>query len=165
MKIRALIDEDFVQYKVPSMFIGMCYCDWKCCRDGGFTEDVCQNHELATAPIHEIDDDELIRRYLSNDLTHAIVFGGLEPLSQLDEIMCFLYKLREEYHCDDTVVIYTGYTEPEAQRAFFLGNYGHVVMKFGRYIPGDQPHYDSVLGVNLASSNQYAVTIPVHWVY
>lgn len=159
MKIRALIDEDFVQYKVPSMFIGMCYCDWKCCHDGGFPEEVCQNHELATAPIHEIDDDDLIRRYLSNDITHAIVFGGLEPLSQLDEIGRFLYKLRNVYHCDDTVVIYTGYTQYEARRALLLGSYGPVIMKFGRYVPGNQPHYDSVLGVKLASDNQYAVTL------
>lgn len=32
-------------------------------------------------------------------------------------------------------------------------------LKFGRYIPNQTPHYDSILGVNLASDNQYAERI------
>lgn len=162
MKIRALIDEDFVQYKVPSMFIGMCYCDWKCCHDGGFPESVCQNHKLATAPIHEIDDDVLIRRYLDNDITHAIVFGGLEPLKQYAEIEEFVRLLRHKYHCDDTVVIYTGYDQNEVPFVGNLCELGRIVIKFGRYIPGQQPHYDEVLGVELASDNQFATEFIPH---
>lgn len=160
MKIRALIDEDFVQYKVPSMFIGMCYCNWKCCHEGGFPESVCQNNELATAPILDVDDGELIKRYLENDITHAIVFGGLEPLMQADEIIWFVYELRNRFGCDDTVVIYTGYNESEVERTVqVLRGLGNVTIKFGRYVPGHKPHYDSVLGVMLASDGQHAVRI------
>ena len=31
-----------------------------------------------------------------------------------------------------------------------------VVVKYGRFVPDCQPHYDEVLGVNLSSDNQYA---------
>ena len=31
-----------------------------------------------------------------------------------------------------------------------------LVIKYGRYVPDQQPHFDEVLGVNLASDNQYA---------
>jgi hypothetical protein len=34
--------------------------------------------------------------------------------------------------------------------------YKNVIIKYGRYIPNQTPHYDEVLGVNLASDNQYA---------
>lgn len=156
MKIRALIDEDFVQYKVPSMFIGMCYCDWKCCHEGGFPESVCQNNELAAATIHEVSIVDLIRRYLDNDITHAIVFGGLEPFMQTKEIIDFVIELRYKFGCDDPVVIYTGYNEDEVKYSIrALQCLGNVIVKFGRYVPGCDPHYDSVLGVMLASDNQY----------
>ena len=35
----------------------------------------------------------------------------------------------------------------------------NIVIKYGRYIPGQTPHYDEVLGVKLASDNQYAERI------
>ena len=35
----------------------------------------------------------------------------------------------------------------------------NIIIKFGRYIPNQKPHYDEVLGVNLASDNQYAERI------
>lgn len=160
MRIRALIDEDFVQYKTPSMFIGTCFCDWKCCRDGKFPESVCQNNTLATAPIINIESDKLIKRYLNNDLTHAIVFGGLEPFNQINELMQFLCMLRNAYNCDDMVVIYTGYNEDEARDVVdALKGYKNIIVKFGRYIPGEKAHLDPVLGVKLASNNQYAKQI------
>ena len=160
MRLKALVDEDFVQYKVPSMFIGTCFCDWKCAHDGWFPESVCQNHELAMAEIVDMNDDELIARYLANDITHAIVFGGLEPMKQSQEILRFIDRLRNEYHCDDTVIIYTGYYSFEA--AWFtheLAKYPNIIVKYGRYRMGDEPHFDEVLGVNLASDDQYAVKI------
>ena len=35
-------------------------------------------------------------------------------------------------------------------------NFKNIIIKYGRYIPDQEPHYDEVLGVNLASDNQYA---------
>lgn len=37
-----------------------------------------------------------------------------------------------------------------------LSRYKNVIVKFGRFIPNQEPHYDETLWVNLASNNQYA---------
>ena len=42
MIIKQLVDEDFVNYKKPSMFIGFPTCDWKCERECGH-QGLCQN--------------------------------------------------------------------------------------------------------------------------
>jgi hypothetical protein len=31
MKVKDIIDENFQDYKKPSMFISTCFFDWKCC--------------------------------------------------------------------------------------------------------------------------------------
>lgn len=79
MRIKGIVDEDFIQYKNPSMFIITCFCNWKCCLDGGFDKAICQNSPLASSPIMEVSNIELITRYLKNSITSAVVFGGLEP--------------------------------------------------------------------------------------
>jgi len=48
MKIVNLIDEDFCQYKKPSMFIGFPTCSFKCDKECG--RPICQNSALAAAP-------------------------------------------------------------------------------------------------------------------
>jgi len=58
--------------------------------------------------------------------------------------------------CDDPIIIYTGYNKNEIQCLDILNNYNNIIIKYGRYIMGQQPHYDEVLGVKLASDNQYA---------
>ena len=35
MRVKGIIEEDFVNYKVPSMFINTCFCDFKCCTELG----------------------------------------------------------------------------------------------------------------------------------
>ena len=37
-----------------------------------------------------------------------------------------------------------------------LATYGNVIVKFGRYVPNQKHIFDEVLGVELASDNQYA---------
>ena len=37
-----------------------------------------------------------------------------------------------------------------------LKQYDNIIIKFGRFIPNQEKHYDEVLGVELASPNQYA---------
>jgi hypothetical protein len=78
---------------------------------------------------------------------------------QYPEIAAFIGELRQSC-CYDTVVIYTGYTEPEIAGLLpSLRDLGNVIIKFGRYMPGQQPHLDDVLGVKLASDNQYAMAL------
>ena len=155
MWIKGITDEDFVNYKVPSMFIATATCDFKCDRDCGRA--VCQNAELAQADPIRTDDDYLIRRYLKNSISKAVVFGGLEPFDQWQELFQFIQKLRMQYGCVDPVVIYTGYREDEIDGQLrFLMSLPNIIVKFGRFIPDQEPHMDETLGVKLASDNQYA---------
>lgn len=153
MIIKQLLDEDFVNYKKPSMFIGFPNCNWKCERECGMR--VCQNGALAQAPSIDIPTRALVERYMDNPITQAVVCGGLEPLDSWDELQCFIMYFR--YYSPDDIVIYTGYTEEEIKdKLKWLELYEPIVVKFGRYVPNQEPHYDTVLGVKLASENQYA---------
>ena len=61
------------------------------------------------------------------------------------------------YRHADPIVIYTGYTEDEVKEKFSpIYLYENIIIKYGRYIPNQKSHYDEILGVNLASDNQYA---------
>lgn len=116
---------------------------------------ICQNENLRNQPIIDISVNDIIDRYDSNQLSRAIVFGGLEPLDSYEDIRCFLMNFR--YHHADPVIIYTGYTENEVLEKFSkLFLYENIIIKYGRYIPNKPSHHDMVLGVNLASDNQYA---------
>lgn len=156
MQIKNLIDEDFVNFKVPSMFIATSRCDFKCDKEAG--TQVCQNCALSTSPIFNIDNSKLIKRYLNNDITEAIVLGGLEPFDTFDEIHTFIWQFRQL--CFDTIVIYTGYYPHEIQdKLKKLFKFNNIIIKFGRFIPNASPKFNELLGVTLASDNQFVQTI------
>lgn len=148
MRVKTIVDEDFTNYKKPAMFIGTISCGGKCCIEAGIPLSVCQNDGWrASAPI-SIDDEQLCLRYLNNPLTESIVFGGLEPLEQFDELCSFLEVLRGQFQCKDDVVIYTGYYFEEVPEWIQqLATYGNVIVKFGRYIPNQKHIFDEVLGI------------------
>ena len=160
MRVKTIVDEDFVNYSKPSMFIGTISCGGKCCLEGGFPLSVCQNDGWrGNAPI-DIRDEVIVKRYLQNQITHAIVLGGLEPMEQSDEVLALIKTLREDFGCHDDVVIYTGYYPDEVTAILDkLQVFDNIVVKFGRYVPNMKSRFDDVLGVNLASDNQYAVRI------
>ena len=152
MKIKGLITEDFVNYKKASMTIIFPYCTFKCGKD------YCQNSSLAKSPIIEISIDDLVNRYNNNPITEAIVMQGLEPFDSWSDLKEFVKKLRE-YNNDD-IIIYTGYNKDEVIKYIKeLSVYPNIIVKFGRYVPNQEKHYDDVLGVYLASNNQYAERI------
>lgn len=164
LTVKFIKDEDFVNYKRPAMFIGSARCTFKCCTEAGFPLSLCQNHEWSNAPVIQVPIDTIISKYLANPFTQAVVFGGLEPFLQIGELVNFISTLRHLYHCNDIVVIYTGYTEEELSKHFpkdieKLRSLGGIIIKVGRYKPGLPPRYDEVLGVELASENQYAIQI------
>lgn len=156
MVIKQLLDEDFVNYKKPSMFIGFPSCTWKCDRECG--KKVCQNGTLATTPNIEIEVDTIVNRYINNPITKAVVCGGLEPFDTWEDLQKIIIKLRQK--TQDDIVIYTGYKKEEISYVIdWLHLFPNIIVKFGRFVPDQQKHYDEVLGIYLASSNQHAERI------
>ena len=158
MKIKGLIDEDFVNYKKPAMIIEFPYCTFKCDKECG--QPICQNSSLIKEPNIEIDYDDLIIRYLKNPITEAIIFQGLEPFDSIADVTNLILWFREKYNCLDDIVIYTGYKEEEIKTFIeYCQQFENIIIKFGRYISNQKPHFDEILGVNLSSDNQYAKKI------
>ena len=149
MQIKGIIDEDFVNYRIPSMYIAFPKCSFKC------GSALCQNSALAKQPIIEINPYTLVNRYINNKITGAIVCAGLEPFDSFNDLKSLVATARATTH--DPIIIYTGYTEDEINEQIkWLSAFSNIIVKFGRYMPNQQSHYDETLGVNLASDNQYA---------
>lgn len=160
MRYLAIIDEDFNNYKKPSMFIGTISCGGKCCEEAGIPLCVCQNDTWRDKKPFVSTNEEIINRYFSNKLTSAIVFGGLEPFEQWDELHDFIRSIRKEYNCSDDIVIYTGYNKDEiSYQISILKEFENIIIKFGRYVPNEESHFDETLGVFLVSNNQYGEKI------
>lgn len=169
MIVKDVIETDYVNYKKPSLFIGMPTCTFKCMTECRLAE--CQNSKIANQPNIEIGAEKLIKDYyLDNDLTKAVVFGGLEPLDSIDDLVMFIYIFRS-LDINDDIVIYTGYTEDEVlnmndvlTRLLFantlndpdFNQLNNLIIKFDRYKPLLKSRYDKILGVELISENQYA---------
>lgn len=157
MRIKGLVDEDFLQYKKPSMFIATATCTFKCEKEAN-CPGMCQNSPLVNSPDIMIDDNKLVKRFLSNDISKAVVFGGLEPLDQFTELVELIKVFREHTACD--IIIYTGYTEEErVDKVAILKQFNNIIIKFGRFVPNQHHHLDEILGIELASPNQYAKRI------
>ena len=156
--IKELRDEDFTSYKKPSMVIGFPRCSWKCERECGMR--VCQNGALAQVPDRTIGVKTIVCRYINNPITSAIIMAGLEPFDSEEDLQILITYLRVS--TQDDIVIYTGYTKEEIQSREiykYLLNAKNIVIKFGRFIPNQESHYDPILGIKLASDNQYAERI------
>lgn len=152
MKIKGLIFEDFVNYKKVSMTIMLPHCTFKCGAEH------CQNSPLTKSKTYDIDIDETIQKYINNPITEAVVMQGLEPFDSWSDLLLFIENFREK--SQDDVVIYTGYYKEEvADKINILKQYDNIIVKFGRYISGHEKHYDEILGIWLASDNQYAEVI------
>ena len=161
MLIKAVKTERYQDYKYPCMFIACHSCSFKCDKDCKMR--VCQNSALAKSPDIEISISELIQKYIDNPITKSVVFGGLEPFDDIQDVLMFIEELRALDICDD-VIIYTGYTKEEIMDEFNdafarLISYGNIVIKYGRFVPNKAKHFDPVLGVYLSSDNQYAERI------
>lgn len=72
-----------------------------------------------------------------------------------EDLQVFVKNFR--YYKPDDIVIYTGYTEEEIKdKIEWLSLYENIIIKFGRFIPNQGKHFDEILGIELASPNQYA---------
>ena len=158
MLVKGIIDCDFVNYKKPVLTIEFPYCNMKCDKLNGAP--VCQNSTLQKEPNIEISGEEIWKLYEKNPITKGFCFQGLEPFDSLMDVAELLNFIRRRKNCSDVIVIYTGYNKGEN---FIVENiirkYHNIIIKWGRYIIGHEPHYDEILGVKLSSDNQYAEEI------
>lgn len=168
MIIKGIKEEDFLQYKKPSMLVAFPSCTFKCEKECPNCKGMCQNSELAKAPNIEISVKAIVDRYLSNPITKALVCGGLEPFDSWEDLLNLLIEFRSR--CDNDFIVYTGYNKPEleemksptwstASYIFRLKQFSNIIIKYGRYVPNQEAHYDEILGISLASDNQYAEKI------
>ena len=152
MLLRGLIDEDFVNYKIPSMFLITPFCTFKCDKESGCA--VCQNSSIVKQPIIEVSNESLIKRYEANPISKAIVVGGLEPFDSTD-LETFIRDFRAKH--SDTLVIYSGYEKTEVVEKFrWIYDFHNMVIKYGRFVPNAKHRFDEILGIELQSDNQFA---------
>lgn len=138
------------------MVIGFPSCTFKCERECG--QKMCQNSTLVTAPDIHIHKYDIVNRYLKNPITKAVIMAGLEPFDSWENLRDLVIEFREQ--TEDDIIIYTGYKKEEISYAIdWLHLFPNIIVKFGRFVPNQQSHYDEILGVKLASDNQYAERI------
>ncbi len=156
IRLVGLVEFDHVNYSKFSMTLEFPFCSFKCDRENG--TQVCQNWFLAKANVNSYSIESIIDLYLKNPLTKSIVMQGLEPLDSFDELFDFISLFRKR--SNDDIVIYTGFYPNEIDdKVKLLKKFNNIIIKYGRYIPNQEGHYDEVLGVSLSSNNQFAEKI------
>lgn len=148
--LKGMIDEDWVNYKKPSMYLIFPLCNFKCGRH------LCQNAQLINSQNMTIDVEELVQRYLKNPITKAVVCGGMEPLDTFKGLASFIEEFRK--YSNDDIVIYSGYNLEEIQtKMSFFNRFPNIIIKLGRYVPEETPYFNEDLGVELVGKNQYTI--------
>ena len=156
MKLLGIIDTDHVNYKKLAMVLEFPRCTFKC--NKGHKNPICQNFHLASCSANDYNIDDIIKMYEDNPVVEALVFQGLEPFDSFIDVLKLVKTFRKKF--DDDIVIYTGYTVNESLEYIkALQAYTNIIVKFGRYKPNHEPHFDEVLGVNLVSDNQFAMNL------
>ena len=49
IRLKGLIEEDTLNYRLPSMFLATCFCDFKCEKEDATGATICKNSSLARA--------------------------------------------------------------------------------------------------------------------
>lgn len=157
--LKGVVMEDFVNYAKPSLFLITCKCDWKCCHEANIPITVCQNEPVVRQDTKEFLISSIYKAYIDNEITKAVVIGGLEPILQFEEVLSLLDYFRKQ-NCNDDFVIYTGYYKEEIEKEIEqLKKYPNVILKYGRYKPNSVSRFDDILQITLVSDNQYAERI------
>src|SRR5574344_1755351 len=159
MILKGITFEDFVNYKKPSMYLAFPKCTLKCEKKAN-CPGMCQNHTLLSEPDIDVNAIELVSTYMNDPLIESVVCAGMDPIDSLDDLCEFITAFRKR--TDEDIVIYTGYDKneilPAVEQLRSIAK-KKLIFKFGAYIAGQGPHYDKVLGIKLASANQYGEQI------
>lgn len=158
MKLKGILDYDCTNYKEPVLTLEFPYCNFKCDKLNGCP--ACQNSGLTAEPDIEISLKTIWNLYQQNPLTKGFCCQGLEPLDSVNELLNFIYFIRKTCNCNAPIIIYTGYNKEEVTKFIYqITQHDNIIIKWGRFIMNQEPHYDPILGVKLASNNQYAEAI------
>ena len=93
--LKGVVMEDFVNYAKPSLFLITCKCDWKCCHEANIPITVCQNEPVVRQATKEFLISSIYKAYIDNEITKAVVIGGLEPILQFEEVLSLLDYFRK----------------------------------------------------------------------
>lgn len=158
MLIKGVVYENFQDYCKTSMYVAFPFCTFKCEKDCATF--CCENGAILKAMSYDVTPEYLVKKYEENSITNALVLGGLEPFDSFGDVYTLIKEFRR--YNDDDIVIYTGYSEKEIQgfSSILAKEFINIIIKYGRYIP-DYPsdQVDNVLGIKLASKNQYGKKI------
>lgn len=148
----------FNDYKKTGMLVAFPTCTFKCCHEAGIPITVCQNCHLTDTSEVDLEIYKILNRY-DPSIHSALILGGLEPLDSINDLFDLILAFRIKY--TDDIIIYTGYNIEEIPKYILtmFERCGNIILKVGRYIHNDTPRYDEILGVELASSNQYAINM------
>lgn len=154
MKIKNIVTT-VSDYKDVAMLVAFPTCTFKCCIEQNIPIETCQNCDLAKEPTVDISVDKILERFDPN-IHKALVLGGMEPMDSADDVLELVTEFCKRYNYP--VVIYTGYYPEEiAEKLIPLAKLDEmIIIKFGRFRPNRPSRYDPLLGVELASDNQYA---------
>ena len=158
IELKGIVWEDMVNYKKICMTLMFPKCEgFKC------GANLCQNSPLAAAPSERHNIDDILDIYKNNPITEAIVLQGLEPLDSPVDCYTVAAALKH-WEINDDLVIYTGYNPHENEVDKIINSIaslvpGHLIIKWGRYIPNQERHFDPILGIYLVSDNQYGEII------
>lgn len=154
-----LDEADFINYKKAAFNISAgISCTFKCCKEN---PSICHNNPLCKQSPIEYSILKIIDRYKNQEIAKSFVVQGLEPLDNLKQVLWLIDGIRRA-EIEDDIILWTGYTEKECSDLIFLikkMGWKNIIIKFGRYVPNSKSRYDDVLGVTLASDNQYAKKI------
>ena len=145
------IRETFVDYKKTGLYVSGSRCNLKC--KECFNENLKHSLTIKIKPIQFVED-----YIIKNQVIESVIFSGLNWFDKFEDLLQLVNCIRVKTDID--IVIYTGYKESEVLSEIdMLKENKNIIVKFGEYIPNDMEIYDEVLGITLASSNQYAKKI------
>lgn len=159
------IRETLGDYKKHSLLISVGTCSGKCWKELGLDESICHNNILKES-VKDMSNDrivKIIKGYIEDGMISSVIFGGLEPIEQIEDIKYIINEVEEiskKYVIKIDIVIYTGFYREEIEEcveSLTKDRYNKLIIKYGRFIPNSKSRYDKVLGITLSSDNQYAL--------
>ena len=145
-------------YYKNGLLVATVGCDWKCLKEQGLDISICQNSHTSKMQTKFISTKELVDKFNENLLSECIIFAGLEPILQFDEVYGFIKEFRKTNYND--VVIFTGYYPEEIKEELEkLKSFENIYIKLGRYIQNSSKIYDPIGKIWLSGSNQYFIKL------